>query len=229
MRFNTSMKIQKLDKTYFGWRDATHKEIVETVLKDYPNLQQYGPILEEFVQKPDFDEKGFKSNNHFYFPPKSFSVFKSFLDISGKSNAYAYYLKHVSIMQDCIEKGDIPTALEHAGRAMHFLQDVSQPHHSHRGNIIKKANERAVHSEFETFAKENQEQFLNSLTCKNQHYDNFSDLFIKTANYSSNSKSASKENKDEWEQIAQNGINNAFSATKEFINKLNSLLTEKLN
>lgn len=219
------MKIQKTYNINFGWQSDTHKKVVEIALKDYPGLQPYESLLEDAVQKPDVNEKGFQYNKHFYFMSKN----KSFMDFNGKNNAYNSYMSHVTSMQDCIEKGDKDKAIEHAGRAIHFLQDVSQPQHTQWKNIFKKASERSVHEEFETFALDNQEKFIDSLSLSPEEKspDNFSDLFTKTANCSANGESASRENKNNWNNIAQDGINNAFSVTKEFINKFNSLLVAK--
>lgn len=223
------MKIHKINQTSFGWRDTTHKEIVATVLKDYPNLQQYEPLLEKFVQQPDYDEIGLSSNTHFYFPPKGSETEKSYIDIDGKHNAFFCYISHVAYMQYYIKTGDMPKAFEQAGRALHFLQDVSQPHHTHRGSTIEKAHEIEIHSEFEAFAQNNQEKFINSamLSSPKQSSNDFNDIFIKTAEYSETSTIASEANKNDWNNLAQDGINNGVNATKEFINKLNSLLTQK--
>lgn len=223
------MKIQKANQTSFGWKDVTHKKLIDTALEDYPELQQYQPVLDKFVQRPDLDETGFKANKHFYFPSLEFGVFKSYLDFNGISNAYTCYTYHVTAMQDCVEKGNKAKALEHAGRAMHFLQDISQPHHTHSGNISKKASERSIHRKFETFVKDNQEKFISSVPSSSQKqvFKDFDDLFINTANYSASREPATKGNMNKWNNLAQDGINTALNATEVFMRKLNSLLNDK--
>ena len=115
------MKINSLNQASFGWKDVTHKKITETALSDKTELKPYEADLAKFAQQPDFDEIGFYSNLHFYYP---LAQQKSFFDPSGKDNAYGRYAFHVDKMKEAIDKKNTLLACEHAGRALHFLQDV---------------------------------------------------------------------------------------------------------
>jgi len=205
-----------------------HKRIVQVALSDNNRIKQYENVLKTFVQKPDFDETAFKSNNHFYYPFNK-GKSKSFMDFKGKQNAYSSYMNHVGNMQKCIEEKNIDNALEHAGRALHFLQDISEPHHSHKGNILQKIMEKAVHLEFEAYVRYNWEKFFGSLSQEihSEKSNDFSDLFIKTAKHSANSDVATKRNKEDWDNIARDGLSNAVSATKEFVAMFDRLLVQK--
>lgn len=49
------------------------------------------------VEKPDFDELGFHSNTHFYYPVKSmYRPRESFFDFDGLHNARAKYHQHIA-------------------------------------------------------------------------------------------------------------------------------------
>lgn len=219
------MKINSINQATFGWKDVTHKKITETALKERTELKPYESDLAKFAQQPDFDETGFYSNLHFYYP---FAQQKSFYDPSGKDNAYGRYTYHADKMKKAINDKDPTAACEHAGRALHFLQDVSEQHHSHAGSMSEKATEQKVHIEFENFVQNNQEKMFPLLKPQNpQKYDDFDDLFIKTANYSATSDFATEENKNKWDDIAKDGLSNSLVTTKMFLDKFNSLILEK--
>lgn len=219
------MKIKTQYQMSFGWKDATHKKITETALKETPYLEQYQDALATYAQQPDFDETRIFSNTHFYFPS---AEKKSFFDPNGNENAYARYAYHVNEMSKSIDNNNIGDACEHAGRALHFLQDVTEQNHSHQGDILQKAQEQEIHIKFEDFAKDNQEKIFMLLNPpKHQKDETFDDLFIKTANYSAKSDFATEENKNNWSDLAKDGLSNALGATKAFLDKFNSLLNQR--
>ncbi|MEI8128670.1 MAG: hypothetical protein WCG95_03530 [bacterium] len=219
------MKINNQNQTSFGWKDVTHKKITEASLADTPELAKYQKDLVNFVQRPDFDENGVNSNSHFYFP---FAEKKSFSDSSGSDNAYGRYSYHVGQIKTSLENNDKQGAIEHAGRALHFLQDVSEQHHSHQGNLFQKAQEQNIHIEFEDFIKDNQDKIFKNIAPKQvEGNKNFDDLFIKTAEYSARSDFATINNRDKWERLGQDGLSNAMHATREFLVKFNTLLKER--
>ena len=62
------MKINSVDNnTNFGWRYKTHEKITAMVVDEFPDLKKYKSVLTKMVVMPDFDERGFKGNNHFYY------------------------------------------------------------------------------------------------------------------------------------------------------------------
>ena len=73
----------------FGLNYNTHRKIAQRVIeKEYPQLRKYAPVIKSAVQKPDFDEKGFNFNTHFYYPDENiFRPRQSFFDFDGVHNA----------------------------------------------------------------------------------------------------------------------------------------------
>ena len=91
--------------------------------------------------------------------------------------------------------------------------------------MSEKAYEQKVHVEFENFVQNNQEKMFPLLKSQNiQKYNDFDDIFMKTANYSANSDVATDENKNKWDDLAKDGLSNALAATKAFLDKFNSLI-----
>lgn len=220
------MKISSTDnRTNFGWRYPTHKKITSQVVEELPKLKKYKDIIVEFVQKPDFDERGFKGNNHFYFTPSMMHPRESFLDLTGRNNAASKFSEHVFYFEELINK-DKNEAFEHAGRALHFLQDVTQPQHTERGTVFQKWIDLEMHKQFEKFASRNE----NFLICSAKPVkfelepDNIMDLFDEAVFHSENGRQVRNDNAKEWIDIAQSGISNALQATKEFCNYLSKFL-----
>lgn len=206
----------------FGWFYGTHIKIVREVVEDIPRMRGYGPILEEAVKKPDFFERGFLSNRHFYSPINN----KSYLDFNKKSNAFCCYKDHVENMLVAIKEKDTLQIMEHAGRALHFLQEMTQPQHSQKCFISNKINFWLTHVKFENFIKCQHDDFMskklkniNSFSC-----NSFDDLFLKTATQSQTTELPTKKNQSVWKQIGETGISQAIDATKKFFELLHKEL-----
>lgn len=60
----------------FGWSCETHKEIMDTALKDFPEFHKYRDIFNDYVQRPDHDDIGFLANKHFYFGEDKLDISK---------------------------------------------------------------------------------------------------------------------------------------------------------
>lgn len=220
------MKVNCVDnQTSFGWKYKTHKMITAKTLDEMPKLSKYKNILVDFVQKPDFDERGFKGNNHFYFTPTLFRPRESFLDITGRNNAASKFSEHVFYFEELIDK-DKKEAMEHAGRALHFLQDMTQPQHTERGTAFQKLRELSIHKEFENFTLRNQKFFINNAKPAkfDVEHDNIIDLFDEVVFHSEQGRQVRENNRKEWIGIAQTGISNAVHATKEFCGYISKFL-----
>ncbi len=220
------MKINSIDnKTNFGWSFKTHAAITGKVADEIPKLKKYKNTLIKFVQQPDFDERGFKGNNHFYFTPLMFRPKESFLDFFGKNNAGARFNEHVYYF-DKLVKIDEPEAMEHAGRALHFLQDVTQPQHTERGSVWKKWKDLKLHKKFEIYVSEEQDTFIKNAKPAELllETDEPDELFEEAVFLSENGKQVKKDRKQDWDEIAQTGISNAISLTKHFLEYVASKL-----
>lgn len=220
------MKINSVDnKTNFGWRYPTHKHVTALVVDSNPKLKQYSNILTDFVVRPDFDERGFKGNNHFYYPPQLFRPRESFMDITGKNNALARYEAHLFYFENFVNK-DNKTAMEHAGRALHFLQDVTQPHHIQRGTVFQKWRDLDTHLSFEEYENRYHDFFLKhgQKVELDVEPNNFVDLFDESVTLSETVTPATAKNKELWGNIAMEGISNMVAVTKEFCRNISDAL-----
>lgn len=218
------MKINAPDNnTNFGWRWPTHQIVTSIYTDKFPKLVKYKNQLAEFVVKPDFDELGFKGNNHFYYPPELFRPRESFLDFSGQNNSAARYEKHIFLFDKYVNR-DNDKAMEHAGRALHFLQDVTQPQHIERGNFLKKWRDMNVHKEFEELAS--LDVFINNpkVVELDVTQNDFHDLFDEAVAITENIQPANSKNREKWFEIAQDGIANMKTVTLEFLRNVSDSL-----
>lgn len=223
------MKVNSVDaNTSFGWKFKTHEKITSLIVNDFPKLAEYKKTLITSVIKPDFDERGFKGNNHFYYKPKMFRPRESFLDMLGKNNAGARYALHMYKFNQFINKNN-KKAMEHAGRALHFLQDITQPQHTERGTVFKKWKDLKVHLRFEHFVLNNQDRLIDNVLknsiqigreYKKYSYTECGDLFFDQVHKSTSVTPPNFGNQYSWENIANYGISNAIDATKSFFNMI---------
>lgn len=222
----------KVDKTKnnvnFGFNYNTHRKIADTIIQnEFPKLKKYIPIIREAVQRPDFDELGFRSNTHFYYPFESyFKPRSSFLDFDWQHNARAKFNNHVDLMFKEHENKCFIKMVEQAGRAKHFLDDMSMGLHVERGNFLEKLKEMKVHKAFENFIYRHEDEFIaksskSSVKFKDGSYD---DIFMSVVNNTKHSEVPSLENIQRWPVIAQNSINSAMDSSRVFFKKLSDLI-----
>lgn len=212
------MNIDNHNKTNFGWRWPEHKNITTNSLQKMLKNKAYSEEIVNASISPDFDETFFLYQKHFYFPQTN----KSYLDITGKRNSRAMYYKHVKKMIKLRDK-DREQALEHAGRALHFLQDICQPQHIKEGNIIQKALEKKTHKQFENLSCNNSEILIKNANNSeiNIKAKSFKELFENTINKSKQIEVPKRNNKLKWEDIAQEGYNITVKASNKFIEMIN--------
>lgn len=223
------MKVEKTQSNInFGFRYNTHRKIAETVIQnEFPKLEKYMPAIREFVQRPDFDELGLKSNTHFYYPFTSYlKPRSSFLDFDWGHNARARYNKHIDLMFKEHELGRFEDMAEQAARAKHFLDDMSVGLHVKRGNFIDKWKEMPLHKAFEDFIQRHEDEFIaksskSSIQFKNQSFD---DIFMSVVNNTKDSEIPTKENISRWPVIAQGSINSVMDSSRVFFKKLSDFL-----
>ncbi|MCM1265448.1 MAG: hypothetical protein NC200_04540 [Candidatus Gastranaerophilales bacterium] len=136
------------------------------------------------------------------------------------------YHKHVKEMLK-LRNTDKEAAKEHAGRAIHYLQDISQPQHIEKGNVLQKAIERPAHKKFEQYSCERRHHLIRQAHKSNEqiYATSFSQLFNNTLSISSEMEVPTMKNKSNWSNIAQQGYNIALSATKKFIEMFDKILS----
>lgn len=215
------MEIKSRDySTNFGWFYGTHKRVTRFALKNLSNLKKHNDALEEFSQAPDFDETGFYNNWHFYAPDKK----RSFMDYNGKNNALAKYKEHISKMLLAVDEMKEKVYIEHAGRAIHYLQDATQPLHAQKGFIFNKILYLKTHLAFEECVKKNQQECFSNYVEKPFTNKSFEQLFLDNIQLSAKSELPTGDKRYLWERIGRDGVNQAIISTREFLVKLNLLI-----
>lgn len=224
------MKIDKIQNNNinFGFNYNTHRKIADIVIaNEFPKLKKYIPIIREAVQAPDFDELGIKSNTHFYYPFKSYiKPRSSFLDFDWGHNARSRFNKHIDLMYQYRENNSFIKMIEQAGRAKHFLDDMSMGLHVKSGNFVEKLKEMKVHKAFEDFVYRHEDEFIaksskSPIRFKDKSYD---DIFMSVVNNTENMELPTSDNVQKWPVIAQNSINSAMDASRVFFKKVSDLL-----
>ena len=223
------MKITKTQNDiHFGFNYNTHRKIAQKLIEEeYPRLQKYVPIIKMAVEKPDFDELGFHSNTHFYYPVKSmYRPRESFFDFDGLHNARAKYHQHIAKFFAASKYSRFSEMAEEAGRAKHFLDDMSVGLHVQRGNIFQKWRDQKMHKRFEDYIYDNEDTFIANSKKSPVDFktDDFDDVFVSDVNYSKNSEFPNNNNQERWQIIAQNTVNVAMDASRVFLNKISEFL-----
>ena len=141
----------------------------------------------------------------------------SYMDYNGKNNAKAAYLDHLDKIDNAIEDEDIDFAIENAGRACHFLQDVSQPQHIEETSTLGKAIDLKIHTDFEDFSEKHvndfAKEFQADLSSRRHNIQLFQDTFTQTKE----TGKITRKNEPDWNEISQKQFNIAVQATKEFL------------
>lgn len=223
------MKVTKTQNDInFGFNYSTHRKIAQKLIEEeYPKLQKYAPIIKHSVINPDFDELGFHSNSHFYYPEKKLLRFReSFFDFDGLHNARAKYNEHIDKFFAASKYCRFSEMAEEAGRAKHFLDDMSVGLHVQRGNIFQKWRDREMHKRFEDYIYDNEDTFIANSKKSPVEFitDDFDDIFMSVVDYSKNSEFPNNHNQQRWQVIAQNSVNAAMDASRVFLNKVSEFL-----
>lgn len=208
------MDIRAKDKTNFGWLPATHKRIINCTVKNFPDLELPQKRLEKFVQKPDFDE-----TNVLWIFGHRHDYCKNL-----PNNAFDYYKKHVSLMISAIKSENKQLIWEHAGRALHFLQDMAQPLHTQKSPSFCGVIKFIEHLKFERFVRKKQAIFIENHSTITPKIRSFEELFLNTVRVSSQSEPPVAANKDKWINIGRAGINEAIDSTTEFLTKVKKMI-----
>lgn len=230
------MRIENRNKTNFGWCLKTHKIMAEHALEECSLLKPYKKIVKTFVELPDYDELGQLGNWHFY----STHNHRSYLDYNGKNNALERYKFHIMTMYEDFKSGKIEEAIKHASRALHFGQDMSQPHHTQKGLFYNKIMNVATHVRFEETVKKAEKVYIQDYLKNHFIKDkitetnvdklsqlDFVDLFLDSVKLSQKNEIPTKKNASEkWYQIGQTGFNQAMDFTRAFSKKINDLVFE---
>jgi hypothetical protein len=219
--------------TNFGWGIKTHKKITKLALEN-SNLklkEHHKKMLIRASKQPDIEEISFFGSDHFCFAiPKDMKPvrFLSFLDFSGNHNALAKFIKHLEKSQKALLSDKKHKALEEIGRAIHFLQDMCVPLHTEKGAFMPKLRDSRMHVDYEeNFVGTRLGKLISpqkvSETDNSQDFKTFAlSLFKENFDFSSKYK-ISKKNKNAWEPIAQETMNQAVGSTQKLLNAFSDL------
>lgn len=205
-------------RTSFGWHYKMHSDIVQNSIKHINLDDNVINTIKKYVQMPDFDEFFLFGQKHFFYPN---DTVKSYLDYTGKHNAKSMYNLHLKKMLQLFNNGEHTKGLERAGRALHYLQDMTQPNHIDSGSILKKAFEKEFpHHKFEmdSFSKGN--KIFHNIKHIEFQSRTFEELFDEVIKLSQKNKIPTRSNTGEWDTIAQDAMNIATSATEKFMELL---------
>lgn len=228
------MEVRNNADVSFGWLAKDHRKMASRNIKRYfPELLEFRQLFRKFVQRPDVDELGPMGNWHFYNRHSK----KSYLDYRGKNNAHARYQFHVQKMFEAVKEKNILAAIEHAARAIHFGQDMAQPHHTQKGLFFNKVWAVPTHVSFEQFAQKMKKgkggylkSFIAPLKEKSENLPtakDFDDLFMKTVIDAELNTAPTKKNIPDWDDIARKGIHQAMTFTYKFMDLFSNLLDAK--
>ena len=212
----------------FGLNSNTHKKIAQKLIKEeYPKLRNYAPIIQNAVVKPDFEEIGFHCNTHFYYPDQNmFRPRESFFDFDGQHNARSKFNEHMNNFMEASKYCRFSEMADEAGRAKHFLDDMSVGLHVQRGNILQKWRDKKMHERFEIYIRDNDDAFIKNAEKSPVEFktDTFDDIFMSVANFTKDTEFPNSTNTDKWPEIAQNTINVAMDASRVFFDKVSKFM-----
>lgn len=158
---------------------------------------------------------------HFYDPDtgKSYALGST---VTAKTNIKKYYDKAVK----AIKSGDRDKGLKYFGYALHFLQDINQPHHA--ANIVAKEYNDA-HGKFETYVDNNLDSIVTPITDNNRTTMYYSwcmsksveEILIKCAHISKSKASLINDGNDSsnWLRVATEQLTNTYYYSAAFTYK----------
>lgn len=212
------MQINQNNKTSFGWYFKMHADIVKNSAKLTDFDKSAMATIEKYVKRPDLDEFFLLGQKHFYYPD---SKMKSYCDYTGTHNAKYMYNSHVKKMNDALTSDRKEQSFEEAGRALHYLHDMTQPNHIESGSFIQKIKESInPHHKFEMDIYDRSKKIYANAQPVEMESKTHEELFDEVLNISKNNQKPTMANIDKWDDIAQNAINTATGATKKFLDIL---------
>lgn len=137
-----------------GGRTYTHQYITRVALIILSNdlvsnpLNSYTTALAEASDLPDKDENDYAFSWHFYDPDtgKNYN--------GGSDTALSKLIEHYNQAVRLYNNNNVTDAIEELGRACHYVEDLSEPHHaSNKVAVVSK------HTQFEEFCNTNRSSY----------------------------------------------------------------------
>ncbi len=198
----------------FGWYMTIHNNVTENVGKKLGFNSDLLKKIAYWTKRPDWDEIFIFRQKHYFYPKLN----KSFLDFTKTRNAKCAYKKHLEKMKQAFSKGERDKTINEAGRALHYLQDMSQPHHIEEGSVFKKFKMACFpHLTFEIKTHKIQNHLYEKSKPNKIIAKSFDELFDETINISQKNEIPHRVNKKDWDKIAQKSINLTIASTEKFL------------
>lgn len=208
------MKINNNKNISFGWAGGTHADITRLALKDFPKLKEMEDKFVKFSVLPDFDEVGpllNLGNQHYYG--------------LHKKNSFENYWMHVTEMQKANKKGDKELMVEHAGRALHFLQDIAQRQHNEPRSFFLRTPLILSHGTYELYVEKKRGSFLKQTAKALEMPRNYKKLYFDNLRAAEKYKRPGFTNiLSTWNKTAKDGLVLALKSSKEFLANANTII-----
>ncbi len=196
----------------FGWTPATHKRLFLEANKSV-KLDKYSDGFSKAVVLPDYDDFSYLGRKHFYNPSNG----RSYLDPKGINNARNSYDMYIGSVKSISNRHNPSNIVDSLGRALHYLQDVTQPMHIIDTNFLRRLADMRVYGHFETNAFEFEEKFIKNAKPVVFEDRYFYDLFNSVIDRVRGITVPTAYNKPSWNIITQNSFNVALGASKRFL------------
>ena len=212
------MKINSTNNQNFGWNIKAHYEITNGIADKIPNLRKYAKILATASYLPDLkpsQTSALYEKAHTYYG-KDFCAY----DLVPQ-NASDYYFDSLSKAISLLRSGDNLAAMNNAGNALHFLQDMALPLHTKEEcqGLLKLP----FHIKYENLATDNNMIKGIADRLNDVKNENFQDCFLDAYK-----KSSSKENPygltiEGLNSSIRESVENACEHTFQFLKRLSGL------
>lgn len=218
----------------FGWNtyrnnQHTHEHITKKALLTLQHSNQNKEkhltsrdvfLISTYAEQPDYDEKVFVNDNHFY----SMRTGKSYLNQD--DTALSRFLSHTQRALNFCKEGNKDQGFRELGRACHFLEEFGQPNHVTTDTMKDAITTFKTHLQFEDYAGKYQDRILQLLTItlkKNKDEDFEDDIKAMALSLGKKSMNYEKEVKaihnTEWYKVSRNCLHNTTQTVTDFLNR----------
>ena len=149
-----------------GGRTYTHQYITRVALMILSNdlvsnpLSQYTEALAVASDKPDEEENSASTFIWHFYDPDTGKTYTG-----GSTTARTKLVEHYNAAVSAYNAGNITNAMDRLGRACHYVQDLSEPHHASNKTVLN-----SKHGDFEDFVNENRSDY-GTLTMGTESYN----------------------------------------------------------
>lgn len=208
------MQINNNNKLPFGLSGPTHASVTKLALADFPKLKGMEELIIKYSKMPDFDEVG---------PLRNFGNWHYFG--FHKKNSFENYIVHIIEMLKAHKKGNKELMAEHAGRALHFLQDIAQRQHNEPRSFFKRTPFIFSHGTYELYVQGKRSSFLKPTAKTLEKPRSYIGLYFDNLYAAAKDKRPGFTNiLSTWNKTAKNGLALALKSSKEFLANVEAMI-----